>query len=74
MKSIEYPLSLLNIWGEIFEEVENATDPGVMYSKKEEVLNAYHSIGNLDKSLYLAIKDINGWELEIPGGEEIDKH
>lgn len=30
-------------------------------NNQEQVLNAYHSIGNLDKPLFLAIKDINGW-------------
>lgn len=61
MKSIEYPLSILNIWEEIDEGVEDATDPGIMYEKREAVLKAYHSIVNLDKPLYLAIGKIKGW-------------
>lgn len=61
MESIEYPLSILNIWKEIAEGVEDATDPGIMYAKREAVLEAYHSIGNLDKPLYLAIEKIKGW-------------
>lgn len=58
--SVDYPLVLLNAW-------DNGETSGFAagYEKKDEVLTAYnHCIvrGSLDKPLYLAIKEIEGWK------------
>lgn len=56
MKSIDYPLAILNIWTS-GDESAVTTD----YIYKDEVINAYGKPGVMDKPLYLAIKEIKGW-------------
>ena len=54
--SIGYPISILATWA--------SDDDGgdvVIYPEKQAVLDAYCSLGGMDKPLYLAIKEIKGW-------------
>ncbi len=52
--TINYPLTLLNHW--INYETHNN-----LYPEQKAVLEAYLSMENLDKPLYMAIRAIEGW-------------
>ena len=55
--SIGYPISLLATWA---SDDDDGGDV-VIYPEKQAVLDAYCSLNGMDKPLYLAIKEIKGW-------------
>lgn len=57
VNAISYPISILAVWAS-----DNEDNDFVIYPEKQAVIDAYMSLDGMDKPLYLAIKDIKGWQ------------
>lgn len=55
--TIGYPIAILSCWTDYEED-----DLHIAYPEKQAVIDAYCQPDVMDKPLYLAIKNIKGWE------------